>query len=109
MADPKPVDDRAAARAAKAELVKKQIAEGQKLQADAVAEFNAGLKGAKPTPTPAEADAAKLGHPVAEPEDDGSGPERAPPQPHLGRPGVTNPSVAGKSATYQTREAESKK
>jgi hypothetical protein len=90
---------------------KKLVDDGKKLQADAVAEFNAGIKGAKPTPTPEECDAAVLGHPLEEHEDDGSGPERYPPQPHLGRPvaPVGKAMGAAPDKAYHTREAEPKK
>jgi|SRR5215204_1890535 len=62
-------------RRAARENVEKLAQAGRDRQAEAVDEQNARLAGAKPTPTPLELDMAKLGHNVAEKEDDGSGPD----------------------------------
>jgi hypothetical protein len=53
----------------------KEIAHRESAKEKSVQEYYARSEAAKPTPTPEEADRAKLGLPVNEPEHDGSEPE----------------------------------
>lgn len=53
----------------------KEIAHRESAKQKGVEEYYARSEAAKPTPTPQEADRAKLGLPVDEPEHDGSEPD----------------------------------
>jgi transposase len=53
----------------------KEIAHREEAKRKSVDEYYARSEAAKPTPTPEEADRAKLGLPIDEPQHDGSEPE----------------------------------
>jgi len=83
-----PTEEQKAAAKKRAEEVKadadkrrdeasKKLDEADKARQEAIAE--AGKHEGKPTPTQRELDLVKLGHAIEEHEDDGSGPDIAPP------------------------------
>ena len=91
---------------ARKENAKKQLAEAQEARKEQD-EARKALEGSKPTPTQEENDLAKLGVPITEHEDDGSGPEKTVITARY--PGETRSLESGGKPTqsYQTRTVES--
>jgi len=106
----KVAEDRRKAREAAAKTAQDTLDAQAKERAFNNSEADRRMNQTKPTPTQQEIDLARLGHPVMEKEDDGSGPD----------PGMLSPedqrklrdetdkrraSAASGSAPYKTREA----
>lgn len=89
-------DQRAAQDKARSDAEKK-LDDQEKARQDQIAETQKSEGQMKPTPTQRENDLAKLGHPVDEKEDDGSGPEKVP-------GAVRRDATADDAGRYRTRD-----